>query len=188
MSTPASGLSIAQQMLQEGSFPDMPDTGVPMRAVVTAAATMNPDAEAHAQQLSQQTGMGVDLVRNNPQAAQQRATAADLDRRDLEIRNPILASQLRDPNFAGVAHDDLDSLSRIEDGAATLRAYSPTWRDKITSGAQDAFEAMGGTGSLKNQFFRFPLFRMGIEPCRARRASPATWGRFSPGMSINKGA
>ena len=178
MSTPASGLSIAQQMLQEGSFPDMPDTGVPMRAVVTAASTMNPDAEAHAQQLSQQTGMGVDLVRSNPQAAQQRATAADLDRRDLEIRNPILASQLRDPNFAGVAHDDLDSLSRIEDGAATLRAYSPTWRDKISSAAQDTFEAMGGSGSLKNQFFRFPLFRMGIDALQGTESFAGNVGSF----------
>jgi hypothetical protein len=122
MSTPNSGLSIAQQMLQDGSLPDKPDTGVPMRAVYAAVSTMNPDKEAQTQQLAQQAGMGVDLARNNPEAAAQRARLADLDRRELEIRNPILAQRLRDPGFAAVAHDDLDSLSRIEQHAASERA------------------------------------------------------------------
>ena len=78
----------------------MPDARPPMRAVVMAASTMNPDAEGKVQQLAWQTGMGADLVRHNPQAAQQRAVAQDLDQRDLEITNPILARQLQDPNFA----------------------------------------------------------------------------------------
>lgn len=115
------GESIARQMLSDGSLPDMPASGVPMRAVVAASSTVNPDAEAKTQQLAQQAGMGVDLTRSNPQAAQQRAVAADLDRRELEIRNPILAQQLSNPSFAAVAHDDLDSLSRIEQNAAGMR-------------------------------------------------------------------
>lgn len=126
MSMPGTDLSVAQQMLSDGSLPDMPaspgQNAAPMRAVVAAASTTNPDALAKKQQLAQQAGMPVDLTQSNPEAARQRAVAADLDRRQLEVTNPILASQLRDPNFAGVAHDDLDSLSQIEQGAAQLRA------------------------------------------------------------------
>jgi Large polyvalent protein associated domain 22 len=139
--------SVAQQMLQDGSLPDKPAAArsnvVPMRAVFAAASTMNPDKEAQAQQLSQQTGMGVDLVRSNPEAAQQRARIADLDRRSLEITNPILASQLQDPNFAGVAHDDLDSLSRIEQHAGVLgRAWG-----EVTSAGTNA--ELGLFGAFK---------------------------------------
>ena len=120
-----STLNIAQQMVQDGSLPDMPQAPVPMRAVVTAASTLNPDSEARIQQVAQQSGMAPELARSNPKAAYQAATAADLAERDLERRNPILAAQLQNPDFAGVAHDDLDSLSKIEQGAATLRAADP---------------------------------------------------------------
>lgn len=122
-SAPVSGQSIAQQMLQDGSLPDKAEnsTPVPMRAVVAAAATTNPDAVAKTQQLAQRAGMPVDLAQANPQAAEQRATALDLERRNIEFTNPILSRQLQDPNFAAVAHDDLGNLSRIEQGAATVR-------------------------------------------------------------------
>jgi hypothetical protein len=129
-------------MAAEGSLPDMPVNPVPMRAVVSAVSTLNPDAEAKTQQLARQSGMGVDLTRSNPQDAQQRATAADLELRDLERRNPILARQLQDPNFAGVAHDDLDSLSRIEGGAAALR------REVLSLGGNLNAGLFGGAKSL----------------------------------------
>lgn len=139
-------------MLADGSLPDKPSAGVPMRAVFAAASTMNPDAEAKAQQLSQQTGMGVDLVRHNPQAAQQRAVVSDLDQRDLETMNPILARQLQNPNFAGVAHDDLDSLSQIEQGANTMRALTP-------------MESFGYKYlyPVQQKLMEFPLTRWGVD-------------------------
>lgn len=155
MSTPATGpslvqSSIAQQMLEDGSLPDKPDNTpappMPMKAVFAAASTMNPDKEAQAQQLAQQTGMGVDLVRHNPAAAQQRASISDLDRRNIEITNPILARHLNDPNFAGVAHDDLDSLSRIEQGASSWSG-SGFWsraRSEVSSLAGNINEAAFG--------------------------------------------
>ncbi len=131
-----------------------------MRAVVSAVAATDPDREAYYQQLAQRTGMGVDLVRHDPKAAQQRALNVDLDQRDLEIRNPILADQLRDPNFAGVAHDDLDSLTRIDEGAMRLRAISqnpealngltPTQREAViderTRVAMERYRNGGGNG------------------------------------------
>jgi hypothetical protein len=122
----AADLKLAQQMMQDGSLPDQSPrpSQVPMRAVVGAATTTNPDAAAKTQALAQRAGMPVDLAQANPQAAEQRATALDLERRQIEFTNPILARQLQDPNFAAVAHDDLDSLSRIEQGAAELRSFA----------------------------------------------------------------
>ena len=101
-------------MLQDGSLPDMPDTGARMRASFAAGATMDPTQEGRAQQLSQQTGIGVDLVRSNPDEVAHRARIADLEGRQLELTNPILARQLTDPNFAAIAHDQLDNLSTGE--------------------------------------------------------------------------
>lgn len=167
MSTPNSGLSIAQQMLRDGSLPDMPDSAVPMRAVVAAASTMDPDAEARTQQLASQAGMGVDVTRANPQTAQQRAVAADLDQRDLEITNPILARQLQDPNFAAVAHDDLDSLSRIGQGAASLRAATP-W---------ESFKARYVTPATRG-LFEYPLTRMAIDAVGGTAGMAGNIGSF----------
>jgi len=153
MSSQGSGLSIAQQMIQDGTMPDMPQAP-PMRAVVAAASTVNPDAEAQTQQLAQRAGMGVDLTRSNPEAARQRATAADLDERELEARNPILARQLRDPNFAGVAHDDLDSLSQIEHGAGVM---GRTWSEaksvssNISAGFLGAFKPLADAAGVAVQ-------------------------------------
>jgi len=73
MSTPASALSTEEPTIPDSIFPDQPITPVPMRAVVSAVSTMNPDAEAKTQQLAQQAGMGVDLTRSNPEAARRMA-------------------------------------------------------------------------------------------------------------------
>lgn len=47
----------------------MPDSGASARVAFAATSTTDPNDEAGAQQLSQQTGMGVYLVRSNPAAA-----------------------------------------------------------------------------------------------------------------------
>jgi Large polyvalent protein associated domain 22 len=171
VSTPTSTLSLAQQMLEEGSLPDMPASGAPggppMRAVLSAASTRDPDKEAQTQQLAAQAGMGVDLARANPQAAEQRAVVSDLDRRQIEIRNPILASQLRDPNFAGVAHDDLDSLSSIDSGAATVRAA--TWRERANAWAD---------WNVGRQLTEYPLTRMGIDAVAGTEGMLGNIGSF----------
>ncbi len=137
--------SAVGQMMQDGSLPDQaPRPGAaPMRAVVAAAATQNPDAAAKTQQLAQRAGMPVDLTQANPQAAQQRATALDLERRQIEFTNPILTRQLQDPNFAAVAHDDLDSLSRIERGANELRSMAAETDLGFINSVKPAVDAAG---------------------------------------------
>jgi hypothetical protein len=173
--------SIAQQMLQDGSLPDKPVTAVPMRAVFAAASTMNPDAEARTQQLATRAGFGTDLVRANPQVAQQRASMVDLDRRNLEITNPILARQLEDPNFAGVAHDDLDSLSSIGQHASTLRAYTPSLAGKVGDALQSAYTFMrGGDGavSLKERAFEYAPARVAVGAVRGTEETLGNVGSF----------
>lgn len=167
MSTPNSGLTIAQQMMADGSLPDVTPSAVPMRTVVPAMSTLNPDAEAHTQQLAQQAGVGADLARSNPDAARQRAVSADLDRRDLEITNPILARQLENPNFAGIAHDDLDSLSGIEQGAATMRAQTPL-EGFVGRYIHPAFRSL----------MQYPLTRMGIDAVAGTAGMVGNIGSF----------
>ncbi|HEV2133803.1 MAG TPA: hypothetical protein VGR47_06025 [Terracidiphilus sp.] len=105
---------------QDAARPQVQGASLP--AVFAAASTLDPDAEARAQMLAQATGLGVGTVRRDPAAAGRMAQIFDFGQRDLALTSPVLARQFQDPNFAAVAHDDLDSLSRIEQGASAARA------------------------------------------------------------------
>lgn len=139
-------------MYADGSLPDAPDNPGPMRAVVSAASTMNPDAEAKTQQLARQSGMGVDLTRHDPATAQQLAVNADLDRRELELKNPILARQLSDPNFAAIAHDQLDNLSTTEKVFNWVKSVPST-----AAGMSDALMVGGKGGKFPTSVWDLPF-------------------------------
>jgi hypothetical protein len=169
--------SIAQQMLQDGSLPDKPDTGAQMRASYAAASTMDPNSEGKAQQLSQQTGMGVDLVRNNPQAAEHRARIADLEQRQLEITNPVLARQLTDPNCAAISHDQLDNLSGVQKVFNWVKQQSP-----ITVAAQGGIVpqihlSSDVTGQYEAGHLQFERGLLGNK-VQEGRAKPEDWKRI----------
>lgn len=75
---------------------------------VSSAAAGDANQAGQAQRLSQQTGIGADLVQSNFDEAKRRAAMVDMQQRTLD---PVLSLQLTDPKFAAIAHDQLDNLS-----------------------------------------------------------------------------
>lgn len=83
-----------------------------LRQSLYGAVRQDPDDYARARMLSRETGLPTALVaRNLPQVEQRTA----LDRvEQLRHGAPDLARRFEDPDFASLAHDDVDTLSKVE--------------------------------------------------------------------------
>lgn len=86
-----------------------------MMATFGSAADANPDQAAQAKKLGEQFGVGADIAGRNMQQLKKQALLDELERRDLMRRDPILARYLSNHDFAAMAHDDIDNLSKTED-------------------------------------------------------------------------
>lgn len=71
----------------------------------------DPDLEAEARKLSVQTGLDRETVRGNVDSARGLLVQREMRIRDMARTSPLLRAALDDPEFASVAHDDLDNLS-----------------------------------------------------------------------------
>lgn len=76
------------------------------------ALKVNPDQYAQSAQLAAQTKIPAPVVDRNQQAVDRQAKLNEYDR--LLEKSPLLDQQMRDPELAKVAHDDIDNLSLIE--------------------------------------------------------------------------
>lgn len=83
-------------------------------ASFNAAVKSSPDAAAEAQRISQQLGLPADVAERNLDQVRAISAQRDYENRNLAAFSPILDRQLRDPEFARIAHDDLDRLSTWE--------------------------------------------------------------------------
>lgn len=99
-----------------------------LQANIAAAADKDPNVTAEAQQLGLQVGVGSDIASRNMAVVRKMALVQDVGSQNLPQTAPRLAKLLEDPNFSGVAYDDLGNLTRIEQGGATLRAMTPMER------------------------------------------------------------
>ena len=106
-------LSIINQVTGQGQA-----ATAALPAVLSQAAQSgtSPDQEAEWQRLAKESNVPVGLIRNGApvklmQLQQQAA--------DLPATNPVTARTLMDPDNAAVAHDDIGTLTRLEDLAKT---------------------------------------------------------------------
>ena len=117
-----------------------------LKGSLNQALTIDPDKAASNQALSDKTGIPVDVVNRNEEAIQQRARANDI--RSLVSTSPVLEQQLFNPQFAALAHDDVENLNTFE---RTLRTY-------LGASAKSGFEQLLGVTSklldvsLRKQF------------------------------------
>lgn len=83
-----------------------------IKPVMRQAVQQNPDQAAEAQKLSQQTGIPAQHIAADPKPFQDEAKAgqADVD----TVASPVTRQFLSDPNNAAVAHDDVSTLTGIE--------------------------------------------------------------------------
>lgn len=87
--------------------------GARLRSSLYGAVKQNPDEAARALQLSRKTGLPAPLVQRNLPQIEQRATLDDLDA--VIDKNSAVGRKMTEAEFAALAHDDVGTLSGIED-------------------------------------------------------------------------
>lgn len=110
---------------------------VEQRATTTLRNVMpiNPDKAGEARRIANNTGMAEPVVDRNFEQAKNESRLRDLQ--SVLASSPILARQLTDPNFAKLAHDDVEQLSLIERMTKTYLGAS----------AKSGIESLIGTGA-----------------------------------------
>ena len=108
------------------------------------ASLADKDQSAAIKELSEQTGLNPSFIAANVDEVKRMVELTALDVNKLAVDNPILAKQLKDPLFAAIAYDDIDTLSGVEEAALgvanTFRSVfscllytSPSPRDRTRS-------------------------------------------------------
>lgn len=89
-----------------------------LRASIHEAVQSSPDQFARARDLSQRTGIPAPVVERNLDDVERRSKVNEYD--EMLQANPVLAEYMRSPEFAKLAHDDLDNAGMLERAAKTL--------------------------------------------------------------------
>ena len=167
-----------------------------MQPVLDMATKIQPERAASAQGLAKSTGLPVEIVERNFDEVQRREQIRNMQ--DILGRSPVLARQMMDPEFAKLAHQDLEPLSGIE-GVATFFKNSGK---AMVGGLYDASAGVVGVGQSAAELLQFatkPLagrvlpvdvggmiardlsaYRQGIE-AEAKRWTPQADGVLSGG-------
>lgn len=88
------------------------ETDQRLRKTLDLVSQSNPDQAAQAASMSKQTGLPVEVVERNLQDVQRRLQVDNMQK--IADSSPILKKQLLDPEFAKIAHDDVDNLGALE--------------------------------------------------------------------------
>lgn len=167
-----------------------------MQPVLDMATKIQPERAASAQGLAKSTGLPVEIVERNFDEVQRREQIRNMQ--DILGRSPVLARQMMNPEFAKLAHQDLEPLSGIE-GVATFFKNSGK---AMVGGLYDASAGVVGVGQSAAELLQFatkPLagrvlpvdvggmiardlsaYRQGIE-AEAKRWTPQADGILSGG-------
>lgn len=167
-----------------------------MQPVLDMATKIQPERAASAQGLAKSTGLPVEIVERNFDEVQRREQIRNMQ--NILGRSPVLARQMMDPEFAKLAHQDLEPLSGIE-GVATFFKNSGK---AMVGGLYDASAGVVGVGQSAAELLQFatkPLagrvlptdvggmiardlsaYRQGIE-AEAKRWTPQADGILSGG-------
>ena len=88
-----------------------------LRILLNSAAQNDPDGTGEAQRLAKELNLPEGMVINSDETLdylKERARQQDIEARKLAMVNPVLARQLRDPNFAAIAYDNIPRLASNE--------------------------------------------------------------------------
>lgn len=121
-----------------------------LRQSLLGAVSTNPDGYARSRQIGQQFDLPADLVHRNAEEMERRARAEQVEQ--VAARAPGLSARLQDPNFARVAHDDVETLAQVEDFARALgqgrashgKVDGPQWRRPSGQLRANERSAIGG--------------------------------------------
>jgi len=83
-------------------------------ATISGAVKQDPNKAGEAQRLAAETGVPADIAARNIEELRQRAIEQRIRQMKLAQTNPVLARQMRDPEFAAIAYDQVENLSTTE--------------------------------------------------------------------------
>jgi hypothetical protein len=83
-------------------------------SVLSQASTFHPDKVGEEQRIGDELGLPASIVAVDIEANRRRALLKQIEMQNLAKTSPVLAMQLRDPNFAKIAYDNTPRLSFIE--------------------------------------------------------------------------
>lgn len=136
------------------------------------AVKQNADKVAEEQRLGAITGYGQMIAATNIDQARSDAMMIELRKYDLGNKNPYLASQMRDPNFAAVSHDDVPNLVQneylldyLETFGDNMRAVPQRFKGgmKLTAQGRMYFNAMISENEKQEAEFIATAKRLGDE-------------------------
>ena len=83
-------------------------------SVLSQAARFHPDKVGEEQRIGDELGLPASIVAVDIEGNRRRALLKQIEMQNLAKTSPVLAMQLRDPNFAKIAYDNTPRLSFIE--------------------------------------------------------------------------
>jgi hypothetical protein len=139
---------------------------------MNVASGRSPDVEAKLAKLAKQTGIPVEAIRLNQLDVEHAARVGAIPYDDLLKDKPATSSFLSQPDNAGLAHDDIDALSKMESTIGAIRGQSPSLssyvsgvansfvqgakraREGVRMQAADAYDALGLFSPQANERMR----------------------------------
>jgi len=140
----------------------VPTQAQALQGAVSYASQQDPVRYAKLLQLQQLTGIPPSVTQGNEHQVQQAANQNRIDPRYLTEIAPITSGWASDPHNAAVSGvDEIHRLAGIEQHAAVMRAYTPTFWDKLS---QTFADVTGRTpDQVKQRAYDFPLTRGAID-------------------------
>ncbi len=110
---------------------------VQLRTSLYQSLNTNPDEAARARNLSNKSGIPVDVVQRNFAQVNRNVQLNEFD--EYLKRSPLLGQWLSNPNNAKVSHDDAPNLSGIEREFGTIKPIERSFLDEITEPFQRGY-------------------------------------------------
>jgi len=110
---------------------------VQLRTSLYQSLNTNPDEAARARNLSNKSGIPVDVVQRNYAQVNRNVQLNEFDR--VLDRSPLLGQWLSNPNNAKVSHDDTPNLAGIEREFGTIKPIERSFIEEITEPFQRGY-------------------------------------------------
>lgn len=163
MATPPVTLDFSKAVPIQGQAPTPADTqSSALQSAVSFASQQDPVKYAKRLQLQKITGIPPAVSEGNEDQVKQAADANSIDPRFFTTIAPRTSGWATDPDNAAVSGvDELHRLGGIEQNAVGMRAYTPTFGDKLAQ----AYQSVTGQtpDQTKQRLFEFPLTRSAID-------------------------
>lgn len=105
----------------------------------------NPDTYAHLKRISQEIGVPIPAVSEQPEIAQKRAAIGKIDFRQLAVVNPATAMMLADLETAKLSHDNIENMTKLED---VFHTFAGLARGVVAGATFDVSAGMLGAGEV----------------------------------------